>query len=176
MTMTANDNDSQNGIPDSGNDGTQDQDKTGTGGNEQSGAEGTQSSNDDDPIIKAAIAAVAAVGEAALVGIGLATANIIQKIAVVGTTSNLEIKNTEGNESICVMDNDTSMDSNSVSGTENSGALAKDQVNGNDGTLDASTLDGKAVSTETNALENNAGAVKNQGGVLDTSSDAMRIN
>ena len=130
---------------------------------------------DMDPIIKEAVAAAAAVGEAALLGIGLVTASLAQKIAEVSTASNIERQDVEGSESIKVMNNDTTLDSNTVSGTENSGALAKDQVNGNEGTLDADTLDGKAISTETNALENNAGAVKTEAGALDTSSEALKI-
>ena len=130
---------------------------------------------DMDPIIKEAVAAAAAVGEAALLGIGLVTASLAQNIAEVSTASNIERQDVEGSESIKVMNNDTTLDSNTVSGTENSGALAKDQVNGNEGTLDADTLDGKAISTETNALENNAGAVKTEAGALDTSSEALKI-
>lgn len=139
-----------------------------------------QSSNDNDhpdtdPVIKEAIAAAAAIGEIALMGIGFATASLVQKIAEVSTASNIERQNVEGNESINVTNSNTSLDNNTVSGTENSGALAKDQVNGNEGTLDANTLDGRAISTETNALENNAGAVKTEAGALDTSSEALKI-
>ena len=85
---------------------------------------------DMDPIIKEAVAAAAAVGEAALLGIGLVTASLAQKIAEVSTASNIERQDVEGSESIKVMNNDTTLDSNTVSGTENNGALAKDQVNG----------------------------------------------
>ena len=139
-----------------------------------------QSSNDNDhpdtdPVIKGAIAAAAAIGEIALMGIGFVTASLVQKIAEVSTASNIERQNVEGSESINVTNSNTSLDNNTVSGTENSGALARDQVNGNEGTLDANTLDGKAISTETNALENNAGAVKTEAGALDTSSEALKI-
>ncbi len=146
-----------------------------TADNDSNNQSGSNNDPDTDPVIKEAIAAAAAVGEIALTGIGFVTASLVQKIAEVSTASNIERQNVEGSESINVTNSDTSLDNNTVSGTENSGALAKDQVNGNEGTLDANTLDGKAMSTETNALENNAGAVKTEAGALDTSSEALKI-
>ncbi|WP_406042382.1 hypothetical protein [Succinimonas sp.] len=147
-----------------------------TANNDRSNQSGNDNEHSDtDPAIRRAVAAAAAVGELALMGIGFATASLVQKIAEVSTASNIERQTVEGSESINVTNSDTSLDNNTVSGTENSGALAKDQVNGNEGTLDANTLDGKAISTETNALENNAGAVKTEAGALDTSSEALKI-
>ncbi len=140
------------------------------------GTQEEQTQQDTDSILKTVMPAVTAMGEIALMGIAGIAGSLAQKIAEVSTSSNIEIQNVEGNESLKVTDNDTSMDKNSVSGTDNNGTLAKDEVNGNDGSLDASTLDGKAVSTESSALDNNAGAVITQGGVLDTSSEAMKLN
>ncbi|WP_406041811.1 contractile injection system protein, VgrG/Pvc8 family [Succinimonas sp.] len=99
--------------------------------------------------------------------------NATQKAIGSAATTNLLLKNTEGDEDLKVSENEAKLNEQNTTGNKNDGQINNDSVNMINGDLKTANLDGEVDNTNTIVVNTTAGATKTTADVLKINTDGM---
>ena len=116
-------------------------------------------------------------GVAPLIGSALAVAivgEVLEKLSELVVT-NVNESDMSGDKELHPTKEDSSLQKGEANADRNNAALAKDDVNGQKGSVDAAETEAKANTAEATALESGASAVRTKAGASDIETKALKM-
>lgn len=112
------------------------------------------------------------IGQVALQGVIAASGALLTKLLV----TSMRKDSLQGTKSLHPTKDEVVLDKKEASAKENEAALSKDDVRGQQGTLDAAETDAQASKTDARAADTGASAMQTKAGAMDVATKAMKIN
>ncbi|MGN0903189.1 MAG: hypothetical protein ACI4M9_07880 [Succinivibrio sp.] len=115
-------------------------------------------------------------GELAAKLVEVAAAGIAMNILKSVTVTNSQKSTVAGDKTLRATNEETTLEESKVEAAKTDSSLAKDEVSGENGSVDALETNAKAATTEATAAEAGAQAVKTKAGACDIQTKGLKLN